>query len=103
MTSKEKCSNDQIIKEIDKERYGTGWTCLSFDSGTGLSEPDHAGLYVRHDSACSDRGKCHGRYTCSGRQDAALCGGLTFDGSLYCCLRGKDFSKFFCQPARTGI
>lgn len=27
----------------------------------------------------------------------------TFDGSLYCCLRGKDFSKFFCQPARTGI
>lgn len=48
-------------------------------------------------------GKCHGRYTCSGRQDAALCGGLTFDGSLYCCLRGKDFSKFFCQPARTGI
>ena len=34
---------------------------------------------------------------------AALCGGLTFDGSLYCCLRGKDFSKFFCQPARTGI
>ena len=24
-----------------------------------------------------------------------LCG-LTFDGSLYCCLRGKDFSKFFC-------
>ena len=35
--------------------------------------------------------------------DAALCGGLTFDGSLYCCLRGKDFSKFFCQPARTGI
>lgn len=29
--------------------------------------------------------------------------GSSFDGSLYCCLRGKDFSKFFCQPARTGI
>ena len=29
-------------------------------------------------------------------EGSALCGGLTFDGSLYCCLRGKDFSKFFC-------
>ena len=40
-------------------------------------------------------GSAMGRYTCSGRQDAALCGGLTFDGSLYCCLARQRFQQIF--------
>ena len=29
--------------------------------------------------------------------------GSLLTAAWYCCLRGKDFSKFFCQPERTGI
>lgn len=47
----------KLLKKLTKKDMALAGLAFLLILATGLSELDHAGLYVRYDSACSDRGE----------------------------------------------
>ena len=100
MTSKEKCSNDQIIKEIDKERYGLAFLLILAQVYLNLTMPDYMSdmtvLVQTEGSAMADI------LAAGGKMLLCAVGSLLTAACIAVCA-AKISANFFCQPARTGI